>query len=208
MGVHVAFDIGNVLCTFDIHRFIQKLSSKLKISDMESLLFLEHLQRAQDIGITTVALSLKEKFNISQEEVGYLVEEWNATVEPHDLMLRFLSNIKDQGAKIAYLSNMGKEHIQHLRQGWPEMFANTIEHISCEVGARKPTKLFFQSFVLDHDEFKGAVYVDDLEENLKTGKYYSFKVFHFCLDQLLMESPSKQKIELDKLRRMIFDKVC
>lgn len=207
MGVYVAFDIGNVLCTFDIHKYVKYLAYQLDITEDKSMSFLEQLQKAQDIGSTNMLLSLMDKFSLNRERATELVDEWNRNVQPHDLMLRFLENIMDEGVHIAYLSNMGQEHIQYLRTKWPQMFNKVVQHISCEVGARKPTKLFFQSFVLDHDEYKGAVYVDDLEDNLRSGKFYSFKVYQFQLDKVLKESQSKQKLEIDKLKRMVFDKM-
>lgn len=86
------------------------------------------------------------------------------------------------------------------------MFQDTVEHISYQVGARKPSKIYFQSFLLDHPGWAGAVYVDDRDDNLAVGKKYSFKSFKFELDKVLQLSKAKQKIELNKIKSYIFDR--
>lgn len=228
MGVHVAFDIGNVLCHFDIMIFVKKLAEIANINDHDAYFFLDHLQRMQDIGVTNVAHGLEYKFKLTSEELNILLETWNKTLLPNEMMLNFLDNLRADGVRIALLSNMGPEHIAYLRSTCPRLFEKTVQHISCEVGARKPQKLFFQSFGLDNDDFlyskehlkpgsiqhaletpvdfSGCIYVDDLEDNLKIGKRYGFKVYQFNLNEMTKLTQSKQKIELDKLKRAIYDK--
>lgn len=212
MGLHVAFDIGNVLYRFDKLKFVNKLVEIVNkfvydINTCDAYLFLERLQPLQDIGVTTLHQELRYKFPfLSTEDLELLIDAWNETLTPNEMMLNLLDNLKSDGVKIALLSNMGAEHIRYLRREYPTVLDNTIQHISCEVGAKKPHKLFFQSFCLDNDDFSNCVYVDDLEENLKAGKKYSFKIYHFELDQVLKLSQSKQKIELDRLKKMIYEK--
>lgn len=205
MGPYVAFDIGNVLCHFDIIKFTKFLTDELLITEREAYFFLERLQKHQDIGVTSVASELEFHYKVHGEQLQTIVDCWNSTVTPNHSMMNFLENLRSEGVKVALLSNMGPEHITHLRGTVPEMFKDTIQHISCEVGARKPTKLFFQSFILDNSAFEGCVYIDDIEENLRAGKKYSFTVFGFNLEEHVKLSMSKQKIELDRLRNMIFN---
>ena len=68
-------------------------------------------------------------------------------------MMDFLKELENQDVKIALLSNMGLEHATFIRESLPELFQGRLLHLSCEVGARKPTKLYYQSFLQDHDEF-------------------------------------------------------
>lgn len=211
----VAFDIGNVLCHFDIFKFTRKLSEIIGISDHDAYFFLDHIQRLQDIGVTTVAQGLEYKFRLNGSEIEELIDTWNKTVVPNETMLRFMEKLRGDEVKIAFLSNMGPEHLTYLRTNFPQMFEDVVQHISCEVGARKPTKLFFQSFCLDQDEFlckkndnpfSGCLYMDDIEENLRAGKKYGFKVYQFNLEEFNKESQLQQKRELDKLRQMILNK--
>ena len=205
--IFAAFDIGNVLCFFNIYRFTQKLSAITGISDDNAYFVLEHIQNMQDIGVTKVSHALKYRFpSMQQAELEELMACWNSTVTPSDMMMNFLGTLRHEGVKIALLSNMGPEHLSHLRGAVPEMFENAVQHISCEVGARKPCKLYYQSFCMDHNDFSGSVYIDDVEDNLRAGKKYGFKVYNFNLDEISKLSASKQKTELDGLKRLIYNK--
>ena len=85
---------------------------------------------------------------------------------------------------MALLSNIGTEHaalMEHsLNVG--TFFSGAIKHFSCFVGARKPTALFYQSFLLEHPEFYSCLYIDDLQENLDVGKRFGFQTYRFSLD--------------------------
>lgn len=202
----VALDIGNVLVNVDLWKFISELSKRFGLNDHDAYFFLEQVQPRQDLNLTTVAKSLESKFRIQGDELSDLITCWNSTVWASEMMLAFLEKLKADGVKVALLSNMGPEHLSHLRTTYPELFRDTIQHISCEVGARKPSKLFFQSFVLDHDSFRGCLYLDDLEENLRASKPYGFQVYNFNLETLNKQSQSYQKRELDKIRAMILNR--
>ena len=213
--MHVAFDIGNVLCEFDLNKFTNEMFNKTGIPPNRAYNLLESIQGAQDIGITTVRKSLQvlknlppvhfseRSYYLEYEVVDYLVDYWCSIIQPSEMMLNFLDNIKSDGVKVALLSNMGKEHHDYLQEKYPRLFSKSVQHISHEVGARKPNKLFFQSFLLDHDEFKGASYIDDIEENCRAAKKYSFKVYKFDLAKTLQLKQSEQKLELDRLRNLI-----
>jgi FMN phosphatase YigB (HAD superfamily) len=204
--MHVAFDIGNVLVEMKLDIFTSELKKYIP-ADEDPNFLLEDLQAAQDIGLNTVRRYLQTHYGIKDASVlNILMNAWNASLIPNHMMLNFMDNLKSEGVKIALLSNMGMEHAAYLRQSCPVMFDGHVEHLSYEVGARKPTKLYFQSFLMDHDEFTGAVYLDDRDENLMIGKKYSFKSFKFDLDYILKQPLSKQKIELEKVKSYIFDR--
>lgn len=206
MTTCVAFDIGNLLCHFYIDQFTKKLALITKISDKDAFFFVEYLQRFQDNGLCSMRQALRLNYDLHDDQLQELVDTWNAAVVPSEVMLNFMDTLRSEGIKIALLSNMGPEHITYLRSTCPRLFENTIQHISCEVGARKPTKLFFQSFVLDNGEFRGCVYLDDIEENLRMGKKYSFKCYRFDLEESTRAGLAAQKQELDRIKRMIIDK--
>ena len=208
--MHVAFDIGNVLCEFDLDKFTYEMFKTTGIPTSRAYNFLESIQNAQDIGLTTVRKSLQmlippppHSLYLKDTEIDHLINAWCSIIYPSEMMINFLDNLRSEGIKIALLSNMGKEHHEYLMNKYPKLFTGVVQHISYEVGARKPTKLFFQSFMLDHDDFKGAAYIDDIEENCRAAKKYSFKVYKFDLKETLKLKQSEQKIELTKLRNII-----
>lgn len=205
--MHAAFDIGNVLCEVDFSKFTKELSYMIS-SNTKSDEFLENIQCLQDIGFLTLRQALRQHLHIKNETaIDTAIQAWNASVIPNEMMLRFLENIKSEGVKVALLSNIGTDHSEYLQKICPELFKDNVEHLSCEVGARKPSKAYFQSFLTDHDDFTGAIYLDDREENLKAGRKYRFKTIKFCLDEILTYSKSKQKKELERIKSYILNRM-
>jgi FMN phosphatase YigB (HAD superfamily) len=207
METTLALDIGNVLCYLDMDIFInafEKYSGK-----RDGIEFLNHIQAMQDVNMTTVEMSLIYKYSSLKEDdkkLNELLTAWNNTVQPCDEMMNLIQELKSDGIKIAILSNMGPEHLFHLKKIAPEIFKNTIHHISCEVGARKPTKLFYQSFLLDNDNFIGCLYIDDIEENRKVGKQYGFKSYDFNLEKFKQLTKFSQKKQLDSIKSLLFSR--
>lgn len=203
---HACFDIGNVLVGVNLDKFTKVLKQYIP-EDQDPMFFLETLQALQDVGLMTVRQALRANHNIHDEEkVQILLDAWDAVIEPNDMMLRFLETCRADGIKIALLSNIGSEHAHYLKQKLPQLFEKAVEHLSYQVGARKPQKVYFQSFLTDHPEFTGAIYADDRPENLKAGKKYSFKTFDFALDRVLALPMSQQKKQLEKLRGYILNR--
>lgn len=214
----VCFDLGNVIFRVNLNKFTdyldeliiakKRISPETEYSHLHTgWQFLCELQAAQDIGITTLERHLftiyRNLFNETQ--VKDLMNAWFSTIEPSLLMFNFLTTLKNEGVKIAFLSNIGFDHLNHLQKTYPDFFENTISHFSCEVGARKPSIIYYQSFLTDHPEYKNALYVDDLIENLKIGKKQTFKTYHFDLETIEKMPISQQHIELKKLKSYIIN---
>lgn len=73
--------------------------------------------------------------------------------------------------EVSLLSNIGFDHADFLRQKCP-VFKKCNQHFSCDVGARKPTKLFYQSFLLEYGWDKDVLFFDDRPENVKAAESY------------------------------------
>ena len=85
--------------------------------------------------------------------------------------------------QVALLSNVGLEHAVQMARvlDIDSFFDKCVKHLSCHVGARKPTKLYYQSFLMQHPEFYGAAYLDDLQENLDASVPFGFRPRRFSL---------------------------
>ena len=87
--------------------------------------------------------------------------------------------------KVALLSNIGVEHAQMMETKLElgGFFPGAIKHFSCHVGARKPSMVYYQSFLLQHPEFFGCLYVDDVADNLNASKAFGFRTFQMTLQE-------------------------
>lgn len=169
---YLALDIGNVICKLNFKGFSDMLLRLGHIKEpSEGILFLEGVQAPLDIGLYGVEEAVLKYFpSFSRNNLKDLHEAWLGTIEPCNLIGEFIESLlTDHNFEIALLSNIGSDHSRYLRK---RMFVynRCIQHFSYEVGARKPAKLFFQSFLLDHSRFKDCLFLDDKIENIEMAK--------------------------------------
>lgn len=183
---YIALDIGNVLCTVAATPFLENLSETFNVTIPEAHRFLKRFQQIHDLGYTTMEDELKDKFGVkSPVTLKRLVQAWNNSVIPHIPMLEKLNHMRDKhGLQVALLSNIGVEHAEMMEEKLKHggFFPGAIKHFSCFVGARKPSMIYYQSFLFQYPQFKGCLYVDDLQENLDASKQFGFQTFHMTLE--------------------------
>lgn len=155
----IAFDIGNVLCRVDLDPFLIEMEKDV---GAEAFSFLESIQASQDIGLFTMLQALINH-GIPRKRAEELSAVWLKTVIPSQTTMDFIKDLKNKGYKIALLSNIGLDHKEYLLKSCPEL-SLCIQHFSCDIGVRKPSALFFQSFLNRYD-WDFCVYFDDKPEN-------------------------------------------
>jgi FMN phosphatase YigB (HAD superfamily) len=198
--IYVAFDVGNVLVHADFHPFLKQLSKSLNLTIEEANYFMNRTQTLHDLGCTKMADELRDHFKIkSPVIIEDLTAYWNEVVTPADYVLSRLNTFrKKHDLRIALLSNVGLEHairMEHvLSQG--DFFQDAVKHFSCHVGARKPTYLYYQSFLQMHPEWQGCPYIDDLQENLDVSKQFGFQPYRFSLDEIRIATEHEEDPEL------------
>lgn len=182
---YICLDIGNVLCDVATQPFLETLSESFNITFAEADRFLKRFQQIHDLGYTTMEDELKDKFGLkSPVLLKKLVQGWNDSVTTNYYMIDKLNDLRNNhNLQVALLSNIGVEHAammeEKLNRG--NFFPGAIKHFSCYVGARKPSMIYYQSFITQYPEFKGCIYVDDLVVNLEASKQFGFQTFHMSL---------------------------
>ena len=200
----IAFDIGNVLVHFKLDVFRKEMNKHNLMPESDVDLFVADAEHLSYIGASTLEKQLRLKFpGLTVDAKNALLEAWNNTITPNVHMMNFMTDLKSEGVKIALLSNMGLEHAKHISKKYPEVFEGNFCHLSFEVGAFKPTKLFYQSFLLDHEDFLGCVYLDDLKENIEAGANFKFKGIHFDLNNYNDASLSILKKKLKEIKTKV-----
>lgn len=180
---YIALDIGNVICHADMSDFISDISSTFNISLSEASRFLKSFQQIHDLGLTTMESQLRVWFDCKSETTSQrLVNHWNSSVRANNSMVSMLLRLQLKGVKVALLSNIGVEHAEMMKTKLDRIYESSIKHFSCFVGARKPSMLYYQSFLLQYPEFKGCLYVDDLQENLNASVQFGFSPHLFTLE--------------------------
>lgn len=192
---YIAIDIGNVLCDVATIPFLETLSDSFNITVPEARRFLKRFQQLHDLGYTTMEDELRDNFNVRSPVVLKRIGQiWNDSVIPNLPMINKLNKLRRQhNLQVALLSNIGVEHAAMIEEKLSHggFFPNAIKHFSCFVGARKPSLIFYQSFLIQHPDFKSCLYIDDLQENLNASKQFGFNPFRLALD----EADANDKIE-------------
>lgn len=170
------------MCYVDFGPFLNHLSKALNITFEEAQYFLNRTQKLHDLGCTSVSDELRDHFKIkSPVIIEELLCSWNdKIIKPS--FYRFEKLAETYDVQVALLSNIGFEHAKMVEE-WKPFGESVVKHFSCYVGARKPSALFYQSFLLEHPEFRGCLYVDDLQENLNASKRFGFQTIRLSLDE-------------------------
>lgn len=204
---YLAVDLGNVIVSVDFKEFLDQLSDSLNISMDDVNYFLNRTQKLHDLGLTNIADELRDHFKIkSKVTIDRLITLWNRTVKTDPTMVKFLCdliNLKNgEPTKLALLSNIGLEHAELMPIILtPNVFGNSIKFFSCEVGARKPSYLYYKLFLDMNPEFKGCVYLDDRPENVAIGNLFGFKSIEFALDSFKTDQALLSK--LDEIKKLM-----
>lgn len=196
---YLALDIGNVLFHLNFNAFLKSLSKTLNISVDDAMYFMNRTQKLHDLGYTAMSDELRDHFKIHSDVIiDELIHIWDNTVTPcWESIDKFNNLVKTNNIQVALVSNIGVEHASSIKNKLKdsEFFNNSIKHFSCDVGARKPSMLYYQSFLMQYPEFKGCVYVDDLQENLDASKKFGFQTFKLALSDYYPQGVSLSSSE-------------
>ena len=191
---YIAFDLGNVIFDFDEGPFYDEAES-VGINTCNLSLYMKTIYKSEFCGVELKDL-LKFRLNDSQysqdwamysnynEITDKLLVRWREGLTPNHNMVSFLKSLSlCNDVNIAFLSNIGWEHLRYIEKIYPELMSLAKhKHMSCEVGVAKPGILFFQSFLLQHPEYSNCIYLDDREENVIAAIKCGFNSIQFSLD--------------------------
>lgn len=193
---YLAVDLGNVICNVNFDPFLKTLSKTLNITNDDAVYFLNRTQKLHDMGLTDIKSELIDYFNIKSTcIIDDLILAWNYAISPNPIMIAALTSLLKDGAKIALLSNIGFEHAEIMRNILTaDVFDPSVKFFSCQVGARKPSYLYYKTFKDLFPEFSGCVYLDDRRENIEIGNLFGFKSIEFALDKFTSAKDIYNKI--------------
>lgn len=198
----ICFDLGNVIIECDVDKFYDQMKDFFSEEKYKHLLAMRDIIQTQhDLGIVTYR-NFFEHFDmsLSKENVNQILDLWNQAVKPNDEMVEFVSSFEEKFGSVAFLSNIGYEHHKYLNNICPKLFKNARTHFSFEVGARKPSKLYFQSFIKELEYYRDEKFnehfalllIDDREDNCEMATRLGFRSFQFSLKDDLN---NKEKIK-------------
>jgi|ERR1019366_1560586 FMN phosphatase YigB (HAD superfamily) len=194
---YLAVDLGNVVIEVSFEKFMQDLMVVVPFSFDECFNYLCRVSKSHDLGLISIVDGLQDHFNfkLSQNQQIFITNSWKNTVKSNVFMNEYLNELTNSGTKIALLSNMGFEHRKLMRDIiTTNVYDTAIKFFSCDVGAIKPTYIYYKTFLDMYPEFKGCIYLDDKIENIEASKLFGFDARQFILDKIEPKDKIKQKL--------------
>jgi putative hydrolase of the HAD superfamily len=177
---YIAFDLGNVLINLDWEPFNKTVELFPGIKNIQ-----DDICNLDFCGLITYSNYLKTNKRLEKEILNIVINSWNQMLKPNEQMIEFIKELKSKYYKVAYLSNMGYDHYNFLNKEYKDfMDLADVQHISCKVGACKPSLLYFQSFLNKNPEFTDCLFIDDIKENLETAKELCFNTYQLNISKL------------------------
>jgi FMN phosphatase YigB (HAD superfamily) len=170
----IAFDIGNVLFHFDLTPLLDLLIGKGIVDNTDQAYkFLGgSFQHSQEIGLYDIKQSFYQlNQSLSDNTLQEINDRWLETFTPSLPMIDVVEELIAKKHHVALLSNIGPDHAKFVRDKC-KIFSECIQHFSCEVGARKPTRLYYQSFLIQYGWPNNSLYFDDREDNIAMGSEF------------------------------------
>jgi len=182
----IALDIGHVLARVDMSLFHRKLVELgYSMDEEEADLFSSAVQASFDTGMLDMRQALHVHFpKMKRDHVKQVIKSWEAVVTPCGPTMEALDEILSAGATVALLSNIGLDHAAYLSRICFRQFDRCKKHFSCDVGARKPTKLYYQSLLLELGSLHlPIIFLDDRIENVEAAKTQNFSSQLFDIEK-------------------------
>lgn len=171
----VIFDFGNVICSFDVHRFLRNLApfTPLSFSDLQNVLpELSVHERRYESGKITSEQFLKKvvdccRLTISRDD---FVRAYVDIFTPIPQTMKLLGVLKPH-YKLGLLSNTNDWHFEHgIRPVEVYPLFDSIS-LSFRVGAMKPAReIYLDALAKLEVPAAECVYIDDLEENVQAAE--------------------------------------
>lgn len=180
----IVFDIGNVLAPFAWedclreHGFSDEMVVRIGKATVNHPLWKEMDRRA------TLDEELIEGFIANDTEIATYIREFllfsETAVKEFDYSAGLISRLKENGYKVYLLSNYGGRNYQYAKENFSFIRLADGAVISYEVGSVKPEPEIFEALIRKYNlEPQEAVFLDDLETNIKAAAAHGFHTILF-----------------------------
>ena len=176
------FDIGNVLLKLHFENFHRKVVGH------EQAPLPSQLAQLKD-PFETGAITDEEFVTRSVELLGDQItpeaftEAWLNIFSLNDPMWEVVQKLHHDGHRLILFSNTNGLHTRHFLGKYPGFSLFHHHHFSQEVGAIKPHADFYQKAVDTYQlDPADTAYLDDLPENVATGKQFGFQCLQYDLN--------------------------
>lgn len=178
------FDIGRVLIRIDVGRALKGMAAGLSLSPEELWTAIEKDPRWRDWQEGRIAardwhLHLKQRFG-GTATFEQFCDTWNLVLDPEPIHDQELFERLAKNYRLGLLSNTDPIHVAYLESHYDFLSFFTARVYSCTVGASKPSPIIYREALRAcRARAQEAVYVDDIEDNVKAAEQLGMMGVHF-----------------------------
>lgn len=176
------FDIGNVLLSFDFLPALNSLIGKNATPDAVDQLLLKKDSFESGKINTTEYVLLARKLLDYQGSDEHFFNTWNSIFTKIPKTFDLAKSLKEEGHRLILFSNISPIHAHYCLNTYNLMGIFDDAVLSYEIGAIKPEDSFYTRAFDKYDIIpKKSIYIDDLPQNIATGKKHGLR--SFCYNQ-------------------------
>lgn len=185
------FDIGNVLLKLHFHRFHQAILGAPDAPLPEALALLKD---PYETGAITDDEFVSRSLTILKSDLSpaQFIAAWENIFSLNEPMWQVVRTLRENGHRLILFSNTNAIHARAFLTKHPEFALFDHHHFSQEIGAIKPHDDFYTKAIANYQLTPAeTLYLDDLPENIATGKRLGFRTHQYdlnnhpaCLDWL------------------------
>ena len=178
------YDIGRVLLDFHFESSLARLFPE-RTPDVHERLE-RMLERKDEFEAGRIDVDSYTKWAMGVLETDATAEQfhhyWQRIFTPNEPMWECVRNLSAKGHRLILFSNTNAIHCPWVFEFYPEFSLFDGAVLSFETGFIKPEPEIYQHAVDKYDLVPGeTLYIDDLPQNIATGKDFGFHCFQYDL---------------------------
>jgi HAD superfamily hydrolase (TIGR01509 family) len=182
MKPFIAFDLGNVLLPFDHMKACRALGAMYSLDPqyVYERIFESGIERAFDLGNLSPSDFTQEcsdALNVSLNEDD-LVDAWSDIFSPDPEMEKLVEELADN-ADLCLISNTNCWHYNLILRKFPFVASFPRTLLSFKMHKMKPDPEVFRLALRWAQSGQTNIFVDDIEENVKSATAVGFNAIHF-----------------------------
>jgi putative hydrolase of the HAD superfamily len=180
----VIFDFGNVICAFDVGRFIRAIAASAGRSEADILPAMPaigKLAAAYETGLVTSDEFFRRLCSITGITVdrSSFVAAYTGIFTPIEDTFALVRALKPS-YRLGLLSNTNELHFLHNIRTVEIFPLFDAVSLSYEVRAMKPARAIYDDMLRKLDLSAGrCVYIDDVEENVRAAQQLGMRALHY-----------------------------
>lgn len=198
MDIIVDSDILTSFNVASINEFLV-LNNVFNAED-ESHNYIKSIMNNAFIGLAPIRGSFEKLFNdkgIRNSLIEDLMDLWYDSFSEVEQMTNLLNRlIFNHKVNITIFGNICYEHHFKLMNMFNNVFRDCNNHFSFEVGAKMPSKLFYQSFILSNINMKGCRYYTSHKNNIKHSRASGILPYNFNLNDYVSFEDAATSLEV------------